>query len=73
MKKKNWLNCIPWVQIMIRQHWFRLGDKQVTRHYGEYITSQEPLLLNGLTLIQAWIGNHMLSKVWHEIIYPIIK
>ena len=27
----------------------------------------------GLTLILAWISNHMLSKVWDEITYPFLN
>ena len=26
-----------------------------------------------LTLIPAWISNHMLSKVWDEITYPFLN
>ena len=27
----------------------------------------------GLTLISAWISNHMLNKVWDEITYPYLN
>ena len=29
--------------------------------------------LHGLTLIPAWISNHMPSKVWDEITYPFLN
>ena len=29
-----------------------------------------PFNQHGLTLIPAWLSNHMPSKVWDEIIYP---
>ena len=32
-----------------------------------------PFYSNGLTLIPAWISNHMLSKVWDEITYPFLN
>ena len=32
-----------------------------------------PFYLHGLTLIPAWISNHMPCKVWDEITYPIPK
>ena len=28
---------------------------------------------SGLTLIQAWINNHMPSNVWDEISYPFLN
>ena len=28
---------------------------------------------HGLTLVSAWIGNHMPSKVWGEITYPFLN
>ena len=31
------------------------------------------LFLHGLTLIPAWIINHMLSETWDEITYPFIN
>ena len=30
-----------------------------------------PFYLHGLTLIPAWIRNHMPSKMWDEITYPL--
>ena len=33
--------------------------------------SSIPFYQNGLTLIPAWISNHMPSKVWDEITYPL--
>ena len=32
-----------------------------------------PLLLTCLTLIPAWIRNHMPSNVWDEITYPFLN
>ena len=32
-----------------------------------------PFYLRGLTLIPAWISNHMPSKVWDEITYPFLN
>ena len=32
-----------------------------------------PFCWHGLTLIPAWISNHMPSKVWVEITYPVPK
>ena len=29
-----------------------------------------PFYYNGLTLILAWMNNHMLSEVWDEITHP---
>ena len=34
---------------------------------------QGPLYLHGLTLIPAWISNHIPSKVWDEIPYPFLN
>ena len=32
-----------------------------------------PFYKNGLTLIPAWISNHMPSKVWDEITHPFLN
>ena len=32
-----------------------------------------PLLLQGLTLISAWIGIYIHYKVWDEIVYPFLN
>ena len=32
-----------------------------------------PFYQQGLTLIPAWIGNYMPSKVWNEITYPFLN
>ena len=32
-----------------------------------------PFYLHGLTLIPAWISNHMPVKVWDEITYPFLN
>ena len=36
-------------------------------------TTSGPFYLHGLTLIPAWISNHMPSKVWDEITYPFLN
>ena len=38
--------------------------------YSEW-TTWDLFHLHGLTLIPAWISNHMSSKVWDEITYPL--
>ena len=35
--------------------------------------SRGPFNLHGLTLIPAWICNHIHYKVWDEIIYPLLN
>ena len=37
------------------------------------ITTSGPFYLLGLTLIPAWISNHMHYKVWDEITYPFLN
>ena len=37
---------------------------------GDWGASWGPFYKHGLTLIPAWISNHMSSKVWDEITYP---
>ena len=51
--------------------------------YGEYIPGNiesamlleisDPFYSHGLTLIPAWISNHMPGKVWDEITYPFLN
>ena len=36
-------------------------------------TTSGPFYLHGLTLILAWISNHMASKMWDEITYPFLN
>ena len=38
-----------------------------------HTASWGPFYLHGLTLIPAWIINHMPGKVWDEITYPFIN
>ena len=33
----------------------------------------DPFYYHGLTLIPAWISNHLPSKVWGEITYPLLN
>ena len=35
--------------------------------------SRAPFYQHGLTLIPAWISNHMPSKVWDEITDPLLN
>ena len=35
--------------------------------------NSSPFYKHGLTLIPAWISNHMPSKVWDEITYPFLN
>ena len=37
---------------------------------GSILTLRGPFYQHGLTLIPAWISNHIPSKVWDEIAYP---
>ena len=37
------------------------------------LSSSGPFYSHGLTLIPAWISNHMPSKMWDEIIYPFLN
>ena len=37
------------------------------------IQTSAPFYQHGLTLIPAWIGNYMPSKVWGEITYPFLN
>ena len=45
--------------------------------WSEYHISQESpkglFYYHGLTLIPAWISNHMPGKVWDEITYPVLN
>ena len=41
--------------------------------HGFVITSSSPFYQHGLTLIPAWISNHMPCKVWDEITYPFLN
>ena len=40
---------------------------------GGSLNSCGPFYLHGLTLIPAWISNHMPSEVWDEISYPFLN
>ena len=35
--------------------------------------TKAPFYYHDLTLISAWINNHMASKVWDEIAYPFLN
>ena len=43
-----------------------------SQRYGCVVTSG-PFYYNGLTLIPAWISNHMPGKVWDEITNPFLN
>ena len=36
-------------------------------------SASSPFYLHGLTLIPAWICNHIQYKVWDEITYPFLN
>ena len=40
---------------------------------GFSLDTSSPFHKHGLTLIPAWISNHMLGKVWDEITYPFLN
>ena len=40
---------------------------------NNYDISSGPFYKHGLTLIPAWISNHMPRKVWDEITYPFLN
>ena len=42
-----------------------------TSHIFPHKNYRGPVYIHGLTLILAWISNHLPSKVWDEITYPI--
>ena len=39
----------------------------------QHIDSWGPFHYHGLTLIQAWMSNHIRYKVWDEITYPLLN
>ena len=46
--------------------------------YQQYVrenqkTISSPFYWHGITLIPAWISNHMSNKVWYEITYPFLN
>ena len=52
-------------------------DCHLITHYRTvmaiYPINLKPLLLNGFTLIPAWICNHIHCNVWDEITYPFLN
>ena len=48
------------------------GNRQIkgTGEVGLVTSTPGALLQSSLTLIPAWMNNHMPSKMWDEIIYP---
>ena len=40
-------------------------------HFICILVSRDPFYQNGLFLIPAWISNHMPSKMWDEVTFPI--
>ena len=53
-------DVIPWASVTAKPIWWLL-------------VAWGPFYLHGLTLILAWISNHMPNKVWEEITYPFPK
>ena len=41
--------------------------------FGKSSTTSGPFYQYGLTLIPAWISNHMPSKVWDWVTYPFLN
>ena len=77
-----WLILEIW-RYIISQQWEAAGSwnpflENTNKKESVYLKWSIPWLLmtsgpfykHGLTLIPAWISNHMLSKVWSEITYP---
>ena len=49
-------------------HW--IESKYKIYRWCSLCDTRDPFYCYGLTLIPAWINNHMLSKMWNEITYP---
>ena len=60
--------CLGLNDIMVCAHHF--SDHRGQPDATSALSHQWSLYWHGLTLIPAWISNHMLSKVWDEITYP---
>ena len=59
---------------MPRKTVLRQGPGQNHGRCGaEWCGLQGPLYKDGLTLIPAWMNNHMPSKVWGEITYLFLN
>ena len=50
-----------------------IGDLLHEVRYNILYSTSSPFYLHGLTLIPAWISNHMPGKVWGEITYPFLN
>ena len=71
--------CTRMVQLLFNNltiNWLQRGSvHKLTGQINEIFMiswdcTRDPFYKHGLTLIPAWISNHMPSKVWEEIIYP---
>ena len=63
-------------RVLIPIQYTVLGDAVITRPVFSQpptIDTYGPFYKHGLTLIPAWIGNHMHYKVWDEITYPFLN
>ena len=62
--------------LLVKNHYL---PNPVKYHWMDFIAGQEitisssPFYKHGLTLIPAWISNHMPGKVWDEITYPFLN
>ena len=64
-------NNPPLVQLMA---WHRIGNKPLSEPMlTRFIDAYMQLGGDELTLIPAWINNHMPNKVWDEITYPFLN
>ena len=48
-------------------------DCRYNCEFYELLMTSGPFYYHGLTLISAWISNHMPSKVWDEITYSFLN
>ena len=60
----NWNCCYGWTRFEFKIIW-EISSIAITTS-GRFYS-------HGLTLIPAWISNHMPSKVWGEITYPFLN
>ena len=45
----------------------------VSTFQSSFTDTSGPFYQHGLTLIPAWISNHMPGKMWDEITYPFLN
>ena len=52
---------------------FTWADAPWEHQVNLYVSNRGLFYLHGLTLIPAWISNHLPRKVWDEITYPFLN